>query len=142
MNDRQRELIAGLNEDLAFEYAAVITYRTFASQVKGPYRQELRAFFAGEIPDELGHAGILADKIVAMGGTPVVQAARVTEAAEAKAMLQAALADERATVDRYVRRRRQAEEAGEYGLAIDLDTMIADESKHRDELELMLARWD
>ena len=77
-----------------------------------------------------------------MGGTPVVQAARVTEAAEAKAMLQAALADERATVDRYVRRRRQAEEAGEYGLAIDLDTMIADESKHRDELELMLARWD
>jgi hypothetical protein len=35
-----------------------------------------------------------------------------------------------ATIARYVERRRQAEEAGEPGLAVDLDDVIADESKH------------
>ena len=50
MSDSKQELIDGLNEDLANEYAAVIMYRTYASLVKGPYRQELRTFFASEIP--------------------------------------------------------------------------------------------
>jgi bacterioferritin len=61
------ELIDGLNEDLAAEYQAVIMYRTYAALVSGPWRQELRGFFESEIPDELGHAAFLADKIVAPG---------------------------------------------------------------------------
>jgi bacterioferritin (cytochrome b1) len=63
----KQQLLAGLNEDLAHEYAAVILYRTYASAVTGPFRQELRTFFSNEIPDELGHAQLLADKIVALG---------------------------------------------------------------------------
>jgi len=138
----RKELIRGLNEDLANEYKAVITYRLYASLVKGPYRQELRSFFAAEIPDELLHAQTLADKIVALGGIPTGTPAPVTVATEAREMLRNALADEAETVDRYIRRRREAEAAGEIGLAVDLDGMIADETKHRDELELMLARWE
>lgn len=134
-------LIDGLNEDLTHEYAAVILYRTYASAVTGPFRQELRSFFASEIPDELGHAQLLADKIVALGGTPIVRAADVKNTDDPKQMLQNALDDEVATIARYVERRRQAEEAGEPGLAVDLDDVIADESKHRDELKLMLMRW-
>jgi bacterioferritin len=135
------DLLAGLNEDLAHEYAAVILYRTYASAVTGPFRQELRAFFANEIPDELGHAQLLADKIVALGGTPTVQPADVKNTDDPKQMLQNALDDEVATIARYVERRRQAEAADEPGLAVDLDDVIADESKHRDELRLMLQRW-
>jgi bacterioferritin len=142
MEQRRRDLLAGLNEDLAHEYAAVITYRTYASTVQGPYRQELRAFFEAEIPDELLHAATLADKIAAMGGQPVLQSAPVKSATTAKEMLQNVLEDERATVERYVARRRQAEEAGEHGLAVQIDDMIADETKHRDEVAQMLARWD
>ena len=56
-------------------------------------------------------------------------------------MLEAALAAEIATIGRYVKRRVQAEEAREFGLATDLDTIIADETKHRDELGMMLTRW-
>ena len=135
------KLIEGLNEDLAHEYAAVIQYRTYASLVKGPYRQELREFFATEIADELTHAQLLADKVVSLGGIPVVRAADVKVTEEAAKMLQNSLDDEEATVTRYVERRRQAEELGEHGLAIDLDDLIADETKHRDELRLMLQRW-
>jgi bacterioferritin len=109
--------------------------------VQGPYRQELRAFFTNEIPEELAHAQILADKIAAFGGIPDAMPAPVMVESEAKAMLEAALKAELETIDRYVKRRAQAEAAGEYGLAAELDTLIADESNHRNELQLMLARW-
>jgi bacterioferritin len=139
--DTKQQLLEGLNVDLRGEFQAIIMYRLYASTVQGPYRQELRTFFSNEIPDELGHAQILADKIAALGGTPAAVAAPVTVVSEPKAMLEAALAAELEALDRYVARRRQAEAATEYGLATQLDTIIADESNHRDELRQMLARW-
>ena len=60
--DATEQLLRGLNEDLRGEFQAVIMYRLYASMVQGPYRQELRAFFANEIPEELAHAQILADR--------------------------------------------------------------------------------
>ena len=93
-NKARADLIAGLNEDLAHEYAAVIQYRTYASAVTGPYRQELRAFFSSEVPDELGHAQLLADKIVALGGRPSVQPAEVKYTDDPREMLANSLADE------------------------------------------------
>ena len=116
-------------------------YRLYASMVQGPYRQELRTFFANEIPEELTHAQMLADKIAALGGTPASSPAPVLVVSEAKAMLEAALQAELATIDRYVLRRKQAEAVGEPGLAAEFDTLIADETNHRDELRQMLARW-
>jgi bacterioferritin len=137
----QARLLEGLNEDLQGEFQAVIMYRLYASMVQGPYRQELRNFFAAEIPEELAHAQLLADKIAALGGTPAASPAPVTVVADAKAMLETALKAEVETIDRYVKRRDQAEAAREFGLAAELDTVIADETKHRDELRQMLARW-
>src|SRR5207237_10576491 len=100
--DPQQALIDGLNQDLQGEFQAVIMYRLYASMVQGPYRQELRAFFAAEIPEELTHAQILADKISALGGTPVAEPAPVTVVADAKGMLEAALSAEEETIVRYV----------------------------------------
>jgi bacterioferritin len=139
--DAHGKLLDGLCEDLRGEFAAIIMYRLYASMVQGPYRQELRNFFAAEIPEEMLHAQLLADKIAALGGTPPTQAAPVTLATDAKAMLEAALIAELTTIDRYIERRGQAEAAREYGLVTEIDTLIADETKHRDELRLMLARW-
>jgi bacterioferritin len=140
-SDAQTRLLQGLNDDLRGEFQAIIMYRLYASMVQGPYRQELRNFFAAEIPEELSHAQLLADKIAALGGTPVASPAPVTVASDAKAMLEAALKAEVETIERYVKRRGEAEQAREYGLAVELDTIIADETKHRDELRQMLARW-
>ena len=135
------ELIRGLNEDLRGEFQAVIMYRLFASMVQGPSRQELRAFFASEVPEELAHAQLLADKISAMGGIPASEPTPVKVVGDAKEMLETALAAEIETIERYVARRRQAEDAGEFGLAVQFDDIIADETNHRDELRQMLARW-
>jgi bacterioferritin len=140
-SDAKTVLLEGLNEDLRGEFQAIIMYRLYASMVQGPYRQELRNFFAAEIPEELAHAQLLADKIAALGGTPAATPAPVTVVSDAKAMLEAALKAEVDTIERYVTRRRQAEEAREFGLAAEFDAVIADETRHRDELGQMLARW-
>jgi bacterioferritin len=139
--DAKQTLLDGLNQDLQGEFQAIIMYRLYASMVQGPYRQELRAFFANEIPDELTHAQILADKIAALGGTPAATPAPVAVVNEPKAMLEAALKAEVETIERYLVRRKQAEAAGEFGLAVQFDTLISDETNHRDELRQMLARW-
>ncbi len=142
MPDITREkLVELLNEDLAREYQAVIQYRTYASAVAGVYRQELREFFEAEIADELGHAQLLADKIVTLGGRPSTVPAPVKYTEDPKEMLRNSLEDEEATVHRYVERREQAESCGEYGLAVDFDDLIRDETRHRDELRMMLKRW-
>ena len=139
--DAMQKLIDGLNQDLQGEFQAVIMYRLYASLVQGPYRQELRAFFANEIPEEMAHAQILADKIAALGGTPASTPAPVKVVKEPKAMLETALQAELESIERYLVRRKQAEEAGEFGLAVQFDSIISDETNHRDELRQILARW-
>jgi bacterioferritin len=136
-----KELIDGLNEDLAAEYQAVIMYRTYAALVTGPYRQELKAFFEGEIPDELAHAAFLADKIVALGGTPVVTPGPVAIAKDNREMLENALQAEVDTIERYTRRLQQAERTGEISIKIQLEDLIVDESNHRDDIRRMLMDW-
>jgi bacterioferritin len=136
-----QKLIDGLNQDLQGEFQAIIMYRLYASLVQGPYRQELRAFFANEIPEEMTHAQILADKIAALGGTPASTPAPVKVTKEPKAMLETALQAELEAIERYLQRRKHAEEAGEFGLAVQFDAIISDETNHRDELRQILARW-
>ncbi|HEU0012186.1 MAG TPA: ferritin-like domain-containing protein [Longimicrobium sp.] len=136
-----KELIDGMNEDLAAEYQAVIMYRTYASLVTGPWRQELRGFFEGEIPDELGHAAFLADKIVALGGTPVTQARPVPIPRTSREMLENALQAEVETIERYTTRIQQAESLGEISIKVQLENLVVDESQHRDDIRRMLMDW-
>ena len=141
MADAMQGLIEGLNEDLAAEYQAVVMYRTYASLVSGPYRQDLRAFFEGEIPDELMHAGFLADKIVALGGTPTTNVPPVEIAADNRQMLENALQAEIDTIARYTSRIDQAEAVGEIAVKIQLEDLIVDESQHRDDIRRILKDW-
>lgn len=137
----KEELLAGLNEDLAWEFNAVITYRLFASLCSGPYRQEIRQFFESEIPDELGHAQFLADKIVALGGTPTSEPAPVEVTTDNREMFAMALKAERDTVQRYETRVAQAESLGQTGLKVRLEDLIVDETQHAEEIERILTNW-
>ena len=140
--DKGREqLIEGLNEDLAHEYNAVISYLLFAKLVHGHARLELGSFFEAEIADELAHAQFLAQKIVALGGTPTAVPAPVTLPKDNRGMLEAALQAEKDTIVRYTRRIEQAEAAGELGLKVDLEDLVSDETGHKEDLERILLGW-
>ena len=137
----KEELIEGLNQDLAGELQAVIMYIQYSASVKGPYRQQLSQFFAGEIADELGHAQFLANKVAALGGLPTVQPKPVPQTDDARQMLQNVFDAESATIETYKQRAEQAEEYGDIGLVNQLENQIADETNHKEESGKILAGW-
>lgn len=141
MAEGKKELIDGLNVDLAGEYQAIITYLLFSRLVNGPLRPELSKFFESEIEDELGHAKLLSQKIVALGGTPTTTPAEVRLSDDNREMLQIALQAEKDTIDRYTKRIDQAEAAGELGLKVDLEDLVSDETQHREDIERILHGW-
>lgn len=141
-NDRAKQaLIDGLNEDLANEYQAIISYVLYSRLVNGPLRPELSMFFEGEIADELEHAKLLAHKIVALGGEPTTRPAAVRLSEDNREMLELALQAERDTIERYSRRIEQAEAAGEVGLRVELENVVVEETRHMEDLERILTRW-
>jgi bacterioferritin len=137
----KQQLIDGLNEDLAAEYQAIIAYLLYSRLANGPLRPELSRFLESEIEDELGHAKFLSHKIVALGGTPTTKPADVTLTTDNREMLQISLQSEKDTIERYTQRVKQAEAAGEVGLKVELENLVAEETKHKEDLERMLFGW-
>jgi bacterioferritin len=137
----REELIAGLNEDLANEYTAIISYLLYSRLANGRGRLELAGFFEAEIADELEHAKYLSQKIVALGGTPTTEPAPVELSRENHEMLELSLKAEKATIARYTRRIDQAEAAGEVGLKVELENLVAEETRHKEDLERVLDGW-
>jgi len=138
----KEELVRGLNQDLSNEYQAVIMYTSYAAMASGIHRPLLKAFFEEEIPDELRHAQFLSNKITALGGQPTTVPVAFELAQDSHEMLKQVLKAETDTIKRYVERRKQAEDFGDYGLATDLDDIISDETKHREETEKLLHGFD
>jgi bacterioferritin len=137
----KKQLIDGLNGDLAGELGAIIQYLTYAAKATGPYRPQLSQFFLAEVADEQLHAQYLANKIVALGGEPTTTPRPVPEAATNRAMLEAVLAAERQAVKDYTKRAQQADALGDKGLVVQLEDMVRDESGHSDETERILRDW-
>lgn len=139
--DKKAALIDGLNEDLANEYTAIISYLLYSRLVNGAPRLELASFFEGEIADELEHAKYLSNKIVALGGEPATQPAPVTLSQDNREMLELALKAERETIARYTKRIEQAEALGELALKVELENLVAEETRHKEDLERVLVGW-
>jgi len=139
---RASQLIEGLNEDLAGELQAMIMYLHYSATLTGPYRQELRSLFQGEIADEQGHAQFLSDKIAALGGKPTTTPRPVPDARDPKEMLLRVLDAEKQAIRDYTRRVEQAEEFGDVGLKVELENQISDETRHKELVERILAGWN
>lgn len=132
------KLIEGLNVDLSHEYGAAIQYTYSASVVSGLYRSALKPFFEEEITDELGHALYLSEKIKSLGGTPTTKASEVPQPTDVKELLEAVRQAEADTVERYEKRKKQAEALRLTELVVQLEDMIADETRHKEEVERLL----
>ena len=139
--DRQA-LLDGLNHDLAGEYQAIVMYTHYSAKLTGPYRRELRALFQAEIADEQRHAQFLADKIATLGGEPTTTPRAVPHADQPREMLEQVLATEKQAIADYDERVGQAEAFGDIGLKVELENQVADETRHKEEIERVLAGWD
>lgn len=66
------KLVDVLNEALADEWLAYYQYWIGAKVVKGPMKDAVIAELNQHAADELRHAGLLADRILQLGGTPLI----------------------------------------------------------------------
>ena len=137
----KQTLIDHLNGDLAAELGAIIQFTIYAAKATGPYRPELANFFLAEVSDEQLHAQYLANKIVALGGEPTTIPRLVIVSDSNQKNLETMLSDEKNIVKRYVERRSEAEAFGDYGLMVQIEDMIRDESNHAEEVERKLQNW-
>ncbi len=135
------KLIDGLNHDLAGEYQAIVMYTHYSAKLTGPYRRELRALFQAEISDEQGHAQFLADKIASLGGEPTTEPRAVPPANQPREMLEQVLAAEKTAIADYDERILQAAAFDDIGLKVSLENQIADETRHKEEIERILDGW-
>ena len=137
----REKIIDHLKQDLAAEFAAIMQYTTYAAMATGPYRPQLAQFFQQEIADEQIHAQYLANKIVALGGEPLVEADDVPLVNTNQEMLQAVLKAEQEAISNYGQRIEQAEAFGDKGLVVQLEDMVRDETSHSEETERILRNW-
>jgi bacterioferritin len=128
------QLVAGLQQDLAREYKAIIQYIIFSQKLDTARFQNIAGELEKHAHEELDHALAIARQIDYFGAYPVHIPAAVEVSEENEEMLWADLRAEDDTIDNYRQRIRQAEELGEYALAEVLQELIKQEQDHQIDL--------
>jgi bacterioferritin len=130
----REQLVAGLQQDLAREYKAIIQYVIFSQKLDTARFQNIAGELEKHAHEELDHALAIARQIDYFGAYPVHVPAPVEVSEENEAMLWADLRAEDDTIENYRQRIRQAEELGEYALAEVLQELIKQEQDHQIDL--------
>jgi bacterioferritin len=134
----EKDLIKGLNEDLAAELGTVIRYTYQSSKAMGFVGMQFRDMIKHEIADELGHAAFLMDAIVNLGGEPTTTPQDFEKPESLKEMIEVDIKMEQADVKNYVKHAELADELGMIDLKLKLEDMAADEAGHARELGRLL----
>src|ERR1700677_2115777 len=93
-NLTRKELIALLNEDLAREYQAIISYVVYSQVLKGAEYMNIAGELEKHAGEELQHALIISNLVDYLGGMPVTAPKTVRTSDKAKDMLQFDLENE------------------------------------------------
>ncbi len=127
-------LIESLNRALGLELAGVIQYMQHSFLVTGPDREVFCDFFRDLSKESRGHAEMLGDKVVALGGVPTVEPGEIRQSTDLGEMLKQDLELERAAMDAYMAAWRACTDA-EIATRFLLEERIASEQKHIEEFE-------
>ena len=132
------ELIELLNEDLAGEYQAIISYVIYSQVIKGAQYMNIAKELEVHAAEELAHAVTIAAQIDYLGGMPVAVSKPVKTSESAEDMLRFDLDNENATIARYRQRIRQCEALGEYAIAEQIRNILVQEQDHQVALAMAL----
>jgi bacterioferritin len=125
------ELIALLNEDLAREYQAIISYVVYSQVLKGAEFMNIADELEKHAAEELSHAVMISNQIDYLGGMPAVQPKPVRTSEKAREMLRFDLINEGETIRNYRERVRQCEQLGEFAMAEHIREILMDEQDHQ-----------
>ena len=127
----REDLVALLNEDLAGEYQAIISYVIYSQVLKGAQYMNIAAELQTHAAEELAHALIIAGQIDYLGGMPLAVPKPVKTSAKAEEMLRFDLENENDTIRRYRQRVCQCEALGEYAVAEHIRDILIQEQDHQ-----------
>lgn len=134
----RERLVELLNEDLAREYQAIISYVVYSQVLKGAQYMAIADELVKHAGQELQHALTVAKQIDYFGGEPTVTPKPVRTSESAEEMLRFDLENENETVRNYRERVRQAEALGELALSEDLREILRQEQEHQIDLATAL----
>jgi bacterioferritin len=140
VNTKRSELLANLNKDLEWEYAAAIQYVQHAPLVTGPEYESITKELIVHSQEEMQHAVTIAEQIAFLGGVPTVEVERRDMSAESKTMLEQDLRGEDNAIARYKERIAEAEALKEYGLRRVLEDILVMEEEHKRDLLTVLRK--
>jgi bacterioferritin len=127
----REKLVALLNEDLAREYQAIISYVVYSQVLKGPQYMNIAAELEVHAGQELQHALTIANQIDYLGGMPTVAPKPVKTSEKAEDMLRFDLDNENETIRHYRERVRQCEALGEYAVGEHIRSILVQEQDHQ-----------
>jgi bacterioferritin len=141
------KLLGELNKALADEWLAYYQYWLGAKVVAGPMREAVVAELIEHADDELRHAGMLADRIVQLGGTPVLTPEDWYKATNCgydapsdpyvRKIVEQNIQGERCAIDTYQKLTGMVKDADPITYNMTLE-ILADEVEHEDDLEAIL----
>jgi len=136
-----QELIDLLNQDLSWEYTAMLQYVQHSGVLTGAEYGDITKEIKIHAQEELQHALILVDQIDYMGGVPTAEVLYPAKTSQDnQGMLQQDLEGEEDAIRRYKERIEQVEAVKELALAQKLREILAMEQEHAMDLKNALGR--
>jgi bacterioferritin len=141
------ELLEQLNRALADEWLAYYQYWIGAKVVTGPMRQAAVAELEEHAADELQHAGMLVDRILHLGGTPILKPEdwykstncgyEAPEDPSVKAVVEQNIKGEQCAIDVYNKLLdfTRDKDAISYQMIVEI---LGDEVEHEDDLQTLM----
>jgi len=130
------KIIDKLNEILRHEWTGVAQYAQAGFVVSGLWREVYAGMFHDNAKESYGHANLVGDKIVALGGVPTVERNPVRQSSDLAEMLQFALEFETAAVHLYTAALSLCE--GDRALEVFLEDILKEEQEGVDEISKLL----
>jgi bacterioferritin len=130
------KLVEKLNECLRHEWTGVAQYAQAGFVVAGLWREVYSEMFFDSAKESFGHAKLVGEKIVALGGVPTVERNAVKQTNDLMEMLNYALEFESRAVKVYNEALGLA--SGDRALEVFLENILEDEQNGVDELTRIL----
>lgn len=130
MGITKEELIAKLNKDLEWEYAAAVQYIQHAAVISGSKYMAIQKELVVHANEEIQHAIMISEQISYLGGTPTVDVEKRELSSDSFEMLKQDLKGETHAIKSYKERIKEAESLEEYGLRRVLEDVLIQEEEH------------
>ena len=140
MKITMKKLLAELNKDLEWEYAAAIQYTQHAAAINGPQFDSIQKELLIHAQEEMQHAVMVSEQIDFLGGVPTVDVEKRAISPNSLEMLKQDLWGEDNAITRYKKRIGQAEELKEYGLRRVLEDILIQEEEHKRDIANALSK--